>query len=129
MAADGVSGRPIVECENVRESSLASDLMAICLYAPLVVSARAQMLLSEMFVPTRKGQREIVRMTTEKHIAAAEVAMALQTSLWHSGLKLWSELARGSTKSLSSAPALAMAAAAVPVRRRVRRNAQRLSER
>ncbi len=98
-------------------------------YAPFVILARMQVMASETFFPTPRGQRELLRMMSEKPFAAVEVALALQRAAWKTGEALLLDLTSGSAGALSAAPRLALSAAVAPLRRRVRRNAQRLARR
>lgn len=110
-----------------KRSGHMADLMTIGLFAPAVMASRLQMLATETVRPTAKGRRETARMIAEKPAAMMEGALAAQKKLFDSGLKLWSEQALAANVFLLSAPALSMAAAAAPVRRRVRRNSRRLT--
>ena len=110
-----------------KRSNHMADLMTIGLFAPAVMASRLQMLAMESVRPTAKGRRETARMIAEKPIAAMEGALAAQKSMFDSGLKLWSNQALAANAFLLSAPALSMAAASAPVRRRVRRNSRRLT--
>ena len=66
-------------------------------------------------------------MASEKPVATMEAAFAMQKSLLKSGMKLWAEMAQAVAAATLAAPGLAFGAALVPVRRRVRSNARRLT--
>ena len=104
-----------------------ADLLAIGMFAPMVMAARLQMLAMESIRPTPKGRRETARMVAEKPVAMMEGAMAAQKSMFDSGMKLWSDMALAANAFALTAPALSMSAVTVPVRRRVRSNARRLT--
>ena len=106
-----------------------ADLLAIGMFAPAVVAARLQMLALEAARPTAKGRRETARMVAEKPAAMVESALAVQKSFFDSGLKFWSDVALAANAVALTAPALGVAAAAAPVRRRVKSNARRLAKR
>ncbi|MGE0212605.1 MAG: hypothetical protein AB7S41_12990 [Parvibaculaceae bacterium] len=94
-----------------------TDAARIGLFAPLVVAWRLQLLAAEAFRPTLAGQREILRMSVEKPLAFVSAALAFNAGM----AKFWS---RG-----LHAPSAGLAAALVPIRRRVRANSRRLSRR
>lgn len=110
-----------------KRSDPLSDLMTIGLFAPAVMAARMQMLAFEGARPTAKGRREALRMTSEKPIALVEGALAAHKNAFDSSLRFWSDVALAANAFLLSAPAASVAAAVVPVRRRVRSNARRLT--
>lgn len=112
-----------------KKPTLAADLATISLFAPLIVHSRLQMLAGEAFMPTRRGQREVLKMATEKPLAFVEAGLAMQKSFFESGLKIWADMATGSSASFFAAPGLSLEAAMVPVRKRVHRNARRLGRR
>ncbi|MBA3520683.1 MAG: hypothetical protein H0T75_24280 [Rhizobiales bacterium] len=110
-----------------KRPDFSSDLVTIGLFAPLVIAARLQTLGLEALRPTASGRREALRMTSEKPLAVIEGMVAAQTSAFDSSVKLWSDLALSANTFLLTAPALSLAAASGPARRRVRQNARRLT--
>ena len=110
-----------------RRSDHFSDLMTIGVCAPAVMAARMQMLATECVLPTAKGRREAMRMTSEKPIAFMEEALAAQKHMFDSGMKFWSDFALAANAFYLSAPAISVAASTAPISRRVRRNARRLT--
>jgi hypothetical protein len=104
-----------------------SDLLTIGMFAPLVIATRLQMLAAEAVRPTASGRRETRRMVAEKPTAALDGALAAHRSMLDSGLSFWTAIAAAWQSLLFAAPANAMALATVPVRRRVRGNARRLT--
>lgn len=111
-----------------KRADLSSDLLAIGMFAPMVVATRLQMLAAEAVRPTAKGRRETARMVAEKPAAMMQGALAAQKSMFDSGMKLWSDMALAANAFALTAPALSMSAATAPVRRRVRANARRLAK-
>jgi hypothetical protein len=85
------------------------------------------MLALETLRPTRRGRSEALRMTSEKPAAALEAATAGQRHMVEAGIKVWGDVAAACAAFWFAAPSTAMLAATVPVRRRVRRNARRLT--
>jgi len=110
-----------------KRPDLVSELLQLGMFAPIVAATRLQMLAWEAASPTRRGRAEMTRMTAEKPAAALEAVLAAQQSLLASGLKLWSDCVVNGSAFLQTAPALSLAAGAAPIRRRVRRNARRLT--
>jgi hypothetical protein len=84
------------------------------------------MLALEGLRPTSKGRREALRMTSEKPAAMVEGALAAQKRMFEAGLKFWGDQLLAGNALLLAAPAVSVAAA-VPMRRRVRRNSKRLT--
>ncbi|MBW3534924.1 MAG: hypothetical protein KY453_06870, partial [Gemmatimonadetes bacterium] len=84
-----------------------SDLMTIGFFAPLVVAARLGILAKEAGRPTRRGRREVVRMTAEKPLALAEGAVAAQQAISARSLKFWSDTALAAHALALNAPAAA----------------------
>ena len=112
-----------------KRSDPASDILAIGFYAPLVVAARLQKLAAEVIRPTSAGRRETARMVSEKPEAAMEALFAAQKAMLAGTLKLWSDMARLMSAFVIGSPAMCLRPALVPVRRRVRDNARRLTRR
>jgi hypothetical protein len=106
-----------------------SDLLAIGMFAPFVITARLQMLAAEAMRPTARGRHEAMRMVAEKPAAMVHGVVAAQKSLYDSGARFWSNVALSAHAFALTAPALSMSAAARPVRRCVRSNAMRLAKR
>ena len=109
-----------------KRSDWSSDLLAIGLFAPLVMAARLQRMAAEGTRPSPRGRRERLRMTTEKPLAAMEAGLAVQKQLLDGSLKFWSDMVVASSALAMSAP-MVTATATAPVRRRVRANARRLT--
>jgi hypothetical protein len=110
-----------------KRSHPASDLLAIGIYAPLVIAARLQKLAAEGIRPTPAGRRETARMVNEKSMAAMEAAFAAQKAMLTATLRLWADVARLLSAFALGAPTLCLRPALAPVRRRVRQNARRLT--
>jgi hypothetical protein len=103
-----------------------SDLATIGVFAPLVVASRLQLLAMELVRPSARGRREGLRMTVEKPWAVMEAAASVGQSLIDANLRLGRDLSLAWGAAWLS-PWQAMLAGAVPVRRRVRANARRLT--
>lgn len=107
-----------------------SDLVAIALFAPVVVASRLQMLALQGLKPTVAGRREAVEMLTEKPLALMLGGFALQAELLRQSAGFWAAALRPGLVPLPAwAPALLAAAATGPMRRKVRANARRLTRR
>ena len=103
-----------------------SEWMTIGLYAPLVISARLQMLAMEAVNPTAKGRRETVAMFAEKPVAWVEGAFAVQEEFLRKGAEIW-PAAMSAMLFGTANPFLALCATgAGPMSRKVRANARRL---
>jgi hypothetical protein len=102
------------------------ELASIALLAPVVMTARMQLLAMEAVRPTKRGRRESRRMLVEKPAAAVEASIAAQQALLHSGVKLWADFARAGTAFFAAAPAASARAAARSIDRRVKANVRRL---
>ena len=110
-----------------KRASYPSDLLSIALFSPLVIGARMQMLAMQALRPTPAGRREVRRMSAEKQVAMVDSLAAMQRSFMDSGVKFWSDVLKDSAAFSAAAPMAALAAATVPVRRRVRANSRRLT--
>ena len=110
-----------------RQANYQSYVLSIALFSPLVIGARMQMLAMQALRPTPAGRREIRRMSDEKQAATIDSFAAMQRSFMASDVKFWSDMLKGSAAFSAAAPTGALAAATVPVRRRVRANSRRLT--
>lgn len=91
--------------------TLAAELASIAFFAPLVIASRLQRMAFESWRPTTQGCRDMLLMAMEKPVAAISASLAFQAALLRNPAIL---------------PHSALAAAAAPVRRKVRANARRL---
>ena len=106
-----------------------SEWMTIGLYAPVVISARLQMLAMEAVKPTAKGRRETIAMIAEKPAAMMEGMLAVQEEVFKKSAEIWPAAVSAMLFGTAN-PFLALCATgAAPMSRAVRANARRLSRR
>ncbi|MYZ47479.1 hypothetical protein [Propylenella binzhouense] len=104
----------------------ADHIRAIGVLAPVVISARLQMLGLELMKPTAAGRRETIDMIAEKPLALMLAGMAIQAEMVRQAIGFWQNLLVPQAWSARDCEALA-AAALAPVARQVRANARRLT--
>lgn len=126
-----------------RARSLASEMAAVSMASPLVIAQRLYRLSQPGALASTRGQREVMRMGSEKVAATMEgasammfEALAIQQRLWWSAwAQAWRAWALPATGHRARAPNLfdlgmGMAAAGLaPYRRRAVGNRRRLARR
>lgn len=103
---------------------LSNDLATLWLQAPVVIAIRLQ----QMWIDALTGNvnaAEMNRMVSEKMMAAAESAVAVNTAMVQQGLAALTAAGAASQRSMADAVAHA---AIKPYSRRVRSNVRRLSK-
>jgi hypothetical protein len=112
-----------------REARVASDMMTIGLFAPIVMASRLSGLAEHAWRPTAARRREGARMAAEKPAAAVEAVAAIQREMARAGFETGRAMLAASLTPVASASAVmsVWGAGARPVNRRVHANAARLA--
>lgn len=112
----------------IRNQGLVQDLASLWFQAPMVIAMRTQALGMAMMTGSTKDMKEFNRMVTEKAVAAAESAMALNVSIAQQSVAAATAMVTGRKPASAATVATKAAHAAVkPYSKRVRSNARRLT--
>lgn len=108
-----------------KHRSLARDITALWLQAPMVIATRTQAMAMAAMTGSATDYAEASRMVTEKMAAAAECAVAANLALMKEGMNAAAAIATG-RKAPKAGHHRVAAAALRPYTKRVRANARRL---